>query len=132
EYEALAQAEQFGFLEEYCTQCHNFEDYSGGLDFSLATVDDIPDDPEIWETTIRKLSARMMPPAGQEKPPEARTDEFVAWLESYLDEAAANHDVPHSKPIHRLNRKEYANAMRDLLGIEIDPTELLPKDNTSG
>ena len=132
DYAALAEAEQFEFLDQYCTQCHNFEDYSGGLDYSLSTVYDIPKEPAVWETTIRKLSSRMMPPAGHDKPAEARTDNFVAWLESYLDEAAAKtHELPHRKPIHRLNRKEYANAIRDLLNIDFDPTELLPRDNTS-
>lgn len=132
DYAALEHAgEQWKFLEEYCTTCHNFEDFSGGLDMTLLSVDEVPQDAEIWEMAIRKLNSRMMPPPGQPKPPAATTDRFVSWLESYLDEAASEHNLPAMKPIHRLNRKEYANAVRDLTGIEVEPEQLLPTDATS-
>ena len=131
QYAALEERGQWQFLEQYCTECHNFEDYSGGLDFTFMSVDEVPQHAETWEKALRKLRARMMPPPGQNKPSESRTDEFVAWLESYLDEAATPEQAIHSKQIHRLNRKEYANAIRDLFGLEIDPAEILPEDSTS-
>src|SRR5690606_34807193 len=64
DYAALANADQWEFLDEYCTQCHNFEDYSGGLDFTTMSIDEVPADAEIWEKAVRKLRGRMMPPPG--------------------------------------------------------------------
>ena len=121
---------QWEFINQYCTECHNFEDYSGGLDFTTMFVDEIPDNAHVWEKAIQKLRGRMMPPPGQEKPGEESLFSFVNWLESYLDEAAEVDPVYHGIPIHRLNRKEYANAIRDLTGIEIDPADILPEDNS--
>ncbi len=131
EFAALADADQWQFLDQYCTQCHNFDDYSGGLDLTTIFIEEVPDEADTFENVIRKLRSRMMPPPGQTKPSEENTDRFVAWLESYLDEAAEQHYEPHGKPIHRLNRKEYANAIRDLLGLDINPAEMLPEDSTS-
>ena len=131
QFAALDPPEQWEFLNEYCTDCHNTIDYSGGVDFTLLNVNEIPGEAEVFESAIRKLRARMMPPAGQPKPEEARTDEFVAWLENYLDEAAEQRDYAHPIRIHRLNRKEYGNAIRDLFALQIDPTTLLPEDDTS-
>lgn len=131
DFSALEQSEQWEFLDEYCTECHNFEDYSGGLDFTTMFIDEVPQNAETWETAVRKLRARMMPPPGQNKPSEERTDEFIAWLESYLDEAAEESYTPHRVAIHRLNRKEYVNAIRDLVGIEISAVDILPEDGAS-
>jgi hypothetical protein len=130
-YAALDHADQWTFLDKWCTQCHNLDDYSGGLDMTSLGVDGVPTDAAVWEKAIRKLNAGMMPPPGQDKPSEAEAADFVAWLESYLDEAGARH--PHiSRPaIHRLNRKEYVNAVRDLLAVEIEPEQILPEDDTS-
>ena len=131
DYEAMAEAdEQWDFLNDYCTECHNFEDYSGGVDFTTMFVDEVPQHTETWEKAVMKLRGRMMPPPGQKKPAEDTLEEFVGWLESYLDEAAEKNPVYHSVPIHRLNRKEYANAVRDLTGIEIEPAAILPEDNS--
>lgn len=122
--------EQWELLNEYCTDCHNFEDYSGGLDFTTMFVDEVPQNAAVWEKAILKLRGRMMPPAGQEKPDESARVSFINWLESYLDEAAEKDPVYHAAPLHRLNRKEYANAIRDLTTIEIKPADILPEDNS--
>jgi len=129
-YAAMDHEEQFDFLNQHCTECHNFEDYSGGLDFTTMFADEVPQNAEVWEKAILKLQSRMMPPPGQDKPVEENLASFVSWLESYLDEAADLDPVFHNSPIHRLNRKEYANAIRDLTGIEIEPSDILPEDNS--
>ncbi|MEK9648804.1 MAG: DUF1587 domain-containing protein, partial [Gammaproteobacteria bacterium] len=131
DYAAIADAdEQWALLNDYCMSCHNFEDYSGGLDFTTMFVDEVPQNAEVWEKAIQKLRGRMMPPAGQDKPDEAARVSFVNWLESYLDEAAEKNPVYHAMPLHRLNRKEYANAIRDLTTIEIAPADILPEDSS--
>ena len=130
-FAALEHAEQWDFLEEYCTECHNFNDYSGGLDFTGMYIDEVPEYAEVWETAVRKLRSRMMPPPGQPRPSSQKAEEFLSWLESYLDEAAAQRTDIHQVVIHRLNRKEYANATRDLFGLEIDAESILPEDDTS-
>ncbi len=123
-----AQAElQLGVLNEYCVDCHNLDDYSGGLAFDVMDLDSITNDAEVWEKVVRKLRGRMMPPPGQERPANEQVDEFVAWLEGNLDQPKAFKD-PGEKLMHRLNRTEYANAVRDLLNLDIDPEALLPID----
>ena len=130
-FQAMANGDaQWEFINQYCTECHNFEDYSGGLDFTTMFVDEIPENAHVWEKAIQKLRGRMMPPPGQEKPGEQSLFSFVNWLESYLDEAAEVDPVYHGIPIHRLNRKEYGNAIRDLTSIEIEPADILPEDNS--
>lgn len=130
-YEALSRPGQWEFLETWCTECHNLDDYSGGLDMTTLSIGDVPADAGIWEKAIRKLNASMMPPPGQAKPSEEERAEFVAWLESYLDEAGTSHPHIARPAIHRLNRKEYVNAVRDLLAVEIAPEQILPEDDTS-
>jgi hypothetical protein len=131
-YQALAKADEFwSYFDDYCTECHNFDDYFGGVDFSTAFPTDVAEDALLYENVVKKLNGRMMPPPNRIRPPEARTDAFVAWLESYLDEAAADREDVQHVAVHRLNRKEYANAIRDLFGLEIKPEELLPADDTS-
>lgn len=131
DYEALKDADKWEFVEQYCTECHNFEDYSGGLDLSLLFPEDVPQNNETFETVLSKIRGRMMPPYGADKPSEDQYDEFIAWLEDYLDEAAEGEYTPHRIALHRMNRTEYANAIRDLVGIEINPADILPEDNTS-
>jgi hypothetical protein len=130
-YAALAEAAQWEFLDKWCTECHNLDDYSGGLDMTSLGVGNVPADAGVWEKAIRKLNAGMMPPPGQPKPSGEESTEFVAWLESYLDEAGTKHPHITRPAIHRLNRKEYVNAVRDLLAVEIEPEQILPEDDTS-
>jgi hypothetical protein len=129
--ELLAQADQhWGMLNEYCVTCHNFEDWAGGVAFDTMTVDSVPAEAETWEAAVRKLRGRLMPPPGEPRPATAEIDSFVAWMEAYLDSAAGAHP-PEPLALHRLNRKEYANAVRDLLALEVKPAELLPADDIS-
>ena len=120
--------DKFGFLQENCMECHNDEDWAGSLAFNLINPNEIADNVEVWEKVISKLQGRMMPPAGQPRPDTRATDEFIAWVEDYLDHAATTEQHAGRVGLHRLNRKEYANAVRDLFGIEVDATTLLPAD----
>lgn len=122
-------ARQKQLMEEYCVECHNFEDYAGSLDLSFILDDQIPAHAETWEKVIRKLRAGMMPPPGEPRP---EWDDYMAlteWLEKEVDSAASPR--PGTKQIHRLNRNEYANVIDDLLGLEIDPSVYLPADTSA-
>jgi len=113
-------------VEEYCLSCHNDEDYAGSLDLSLLLADDITPHHDTWEKVIRKLRAGMMPPPGESRPDESDYLELTQGLENWVDSHSPRY--PGSVTLHRLNRTEYANAIRDLLELEIDPTLLLPSD----
>jgi hypothetical protein len=122
--------EYFGFLQENCMDCHNFEDWAGSLAFDVMTAEEIADNVETWEKVVLKLRGRLMPPAGADRPDNAHTDDFVAWLENYLDHAGATERHVGHIGIHRINRKEYGNSVRGLLGIEVDASSLLPQDDS--
>jgi len=123
-----ASAEAWNLFSAYCTECHNTEDWAGGIAFDALTEKDIPDNIGVMEKVVRKLRSQQMPPGGHKVPDKATRGRFIAWLEGRLDQAGAAHVNPGSVGLHRLNRKEYANAVRDLLGIQLDPAELLPRD----
>ena len=91
----------------------------------------IPEGAETWEKAIRKLRGGMMPPQGNPRPDAAELDGLIHYLESSLDRAAAAKPNPGRAPLHRLNRTEYGNAVRDLLGIDVDVASLLPADDES-
>ena len=112
----------------YCTECHNTEDWAGGVAFDTIAETDIPQNIDVLEKVVRKLRSQQMPPGGHKMPDKDTRNAFVAWMESRLDQAGAMNADPGHVGLHRLNRKEYANAVRDLLGIEINPAELLPRD----
>jgi mono/diheme cytochrome c family protein len=112
----------------YCTECHNTEDWAGGLAFDAMAEQDIPDNIAVMEKVVRKLRSQQMPPGGQKVPDKATRTAFISWMEGRLDQVGAQHEEPGSVGLHRLNRKEYANAVRDLLGIDIDPAGILPRD----
>ena len=129
---ALAKADQhWGMLDKFCVECHNYKDWKGQIAFDTMTPDGVPQDAKIWETAMQRLRGRLMPPPGKPHPDEATRESFIAWMESYLDEAAAAHPDPGYVALHRLNRKEYANAIHDLLDLDIDAAALLPKDDIS-
>src|SRR4029077_1018860 len=111
-------------LNQYCTTCHNEKLKTGGL-----TLDKPNLDAETSEKVIRKLRAGMMPPAGAPRPDRKTLDAFIAKLETDVDRAAKPN--PGTTALHRLNRNEYANAIRDLLALDVDPSTLLPVDNSS-
>ncbi len=122
-------AEKWAFLGQYCSKCHNTEDWAGGIAFESLSPENIPEDAETWEKAVRKLRGRLMPPAGNPQPDSQAVRSFVSWMEGTLDHAALSRPDPGPVGLHRLNRKEYANAVRDLLAVEVDPTEILPPDD---
>jgi mono/diheme cytochrome c family protein len=118
----------WAFLNEYCSKCHNAEDWAGGVAFDTMSEGEIPQNAAVMEKVIRKLRSQQMPPGGNKMPEKQLTTSFVSWMETSLDTAAKSHPDPGYVGLHRLNRKEYANAVRDLLNIEIDAAALLPRD----
>jgi len=127
-----ASAEDYApLLNQYCVTCHNARTKTGGLQLDTADLSRVPQAPELWEKVIRKVGAGMMPPAGMPAPPPDARKRLVTWLETRLDQAAANAPNPGRPLVHRLNRAEYANAVRDLLMLDIDPANLLPADDSS-
>ena len=123
--------QHWGMLKQYCSKCHNAEDWAGGVAFDTMTPEEIPEQAEIWEHAVRKLRGRLMPPPGQKQPPAEMIHSFVGWLENTLDTAAATQPDPGRVALHRLNRKEYANAAWDLLHVTVDPNTILPQDDRS-
>jgi mono/diheme cytochrome c family protein len=124
-------ASHAALVKTYCVTCHSERTRSGELSLEHADLTDIPKHAETWEKVIRKVRAGMMPPAGMPRPDAATLDAFVAHLETTIDRAAAANPQPGRTTLHRLNRAEYANAIRDLLALEIDATALLPPDDES-
>lgn len=118
-------------VDQYCIGCHNGGEYAGELSFEGLSPDEIYADAEVWEAAVRKLRGGMMPPPGEPRPEDDRLGDLVAWLEFELDAAAAANPNPGAPALHRMNRAEYANAVRDLLAIPLDPTMLLPADDSS-
>ena len=121
----------WGVIEQNCTGCHNSKAKAGGRAFDVMSPDNIAHDAETWEAAIRKLRGGLMPPAGAKRPDKQAVAELISFLESRIDSAAAKPD-PGRVPLHRLNRREYEYAIRDLLGLHIDAEALLPADNTKG
>ncbi len=120
--------DRWAMLDEYCVGCHNDAELTGDVSFERRTPDDVVQDARVWEAAIRKLRLGMMPPRDEPQPDAEHREAFVAALESTLDSAAAAHPHAGAQAVHRLNRTEYANAIRDLLGVEVDVAELLPSD----
>ena len=116
-------------VTHYCVGCHNQKLKTANIELDTADADHVFNSAETWEKVIVKLRSRSMPPAGMLRPDNATYDSVVGWLESELDREAAKHVNP-GRPagLHRLNRTEYANAVHDLIGIEVDSAELLPPD----
>ena len=118
-------------VKTYCVSCHN--DKLKTADLSLQSVDltNVPAHGQIWEKVARKLRSGEMPPSNVRSRPDAKTAEaFAAYLETTLDRAAVSHPNPGRAPVHRLNRAEYSNAIRDLLAVDVRPGEWLPVDDS--
>jgi len=118
----------WGLLEKYCNECHNATDWAGGVAFDTMAPEGIPAEAKVWETAMRKLRGRLMPPPGKPQPDQHSIDTFVASVESYLDRSAGVNPNPGYVPLHRLNRVEYARSVETLLGVKVDATRLLPAD----
>jgi hypothetical protein len=116
-------------VDRYCVTCHNQKLRTAKLAFDTLDLDHPEKDALTWERAIRKLRGGMMPPPGMPKPPLAAVNSFASYLEDSLDKASAANFNPGSIRIHRLNRAEYANTMRDLFGIDVDAAALLPSDD---
>ena len=120
---------QVAVLKQYCAGCHNDRVKAAGVSFDGLTPDGIGQRPDVFEKAVRKLRGRVMPPPGARQPDAATFDSLVAWLEESLDHAGGPLHLPEQVVLHRLNRKEYGNAVRDLLAVDIDVNELLPADD---
>ena len=118
-------------VDKYCVTCHNQRLKTAKLAFDTMDLSHPEKDALTWERAIRKLRGGMMPPPGAPKPPFEAVNSFATYLEDSLDKASAANFNPGSVRIHRLNRAEYANAMRDMFGIEVDAAALLPSDDIS-
>jgi Protein of unknown function (DUF1592)/Protein of unknown function (DUF1588)/Protein of unknown function (DUF1595)/Protein of unknown function (DUF1585)/Protein of unknown function (DUF1587) len=137
----VAQADQHrAMLNTYCVTCHNTRLKTGGLALDGAVLDHLSqstgqsagDDAQVWEKALRKLRGHQMPPPGSPQPPQKDVDSFVAWMENALDSAAGDSHAKSPKagyvPIQRLNRTEYATSVKALVGVDVNPKEVLPQD----
>jgi hypothetical protein len=125
---ADAQA-RWGLIEHYCFDCHNATDWAGGIAFdTMSSFDTLPANAEVWEEAVRKLRAGFMPPPSAKSHPDPQSvTSLIGFLENHLD-AAQVQPSPGRVPLRRLNRREYANAVRDLVGLDADVAALLPAD----
>jgi hypothetical protein len=117
-------------IQQYCIGCHSARVKTAGLVLDPSETDRIAEHPGVWEKVARKLRTGEMPPAGRPRPDAATYRIATMELESALDRAAANNPNPGRVPVHRLNRTEYTNAVRDLLDLNIDSKSLLPTDDS--
>ncbi len=123
--------EQWAMIDRYCTDCHNEAEYTAGVSFERLGPENVGEHPEVFEKAVRKLRGHMMPPPGEPQPADDVRYAFVAGLENTLDAAAGIEHLQQDVVLHRLNRKEYENAVRDLLAIDVDAEALLPDDDTA-
>jgi mono/diheme cytochrome c family protein len=118
-------------VNQYCVSCHNARTANpaeGPVNLEGAAFDDLLGHAGTWERVLRKLSVRAMPPPGNPRPTEADYAGFTSWLATSLDRAWEGKSTPGRFVVHRLNRAEYANAVRDLLAVDLDVSDLLPTD----
>ncbi|HEU4619353.1 MAG TPA: DUF1592 domain-containing protein [Gammaproteobacteria bacterium] len=121
-------AGRWDMLGKYCTDCHNDAEYTADLSFEHKHLDDVTAHPAVWEKVVHKLEIGAMPPRDQRQPPTELRARFLKALTSTLDAAAEAHPYAAYTTVHRLNRAEYANAVRDLLGVQADLADMLPSD----
>jgi mono/diheme cytochrome c family protein len=118
-------------VNRYCVGCHSDQLRTGDLSLQSLDINNVPQAAQTWEKVIRKVRVGAMPPQGLPRPDQASLNNLVSYLENSLDRAAAANPNPGRATMHRLNRAEYANAIRDLLALEIDAAALLPADDES-
>ena len=126
-----APAPQRALVNQYCSYCHNDKLKSGGMTLTKLDPAHPEQNAELAEKAIRKVRAGLMPPPGMPRPAGAAMKQFAASMEVAIDQAAALHPNPGRPALHRLNRTEYANSIRDLLGVTVDVSPLLPADDMS-
>ena len=117
-------------LDRYCVTCHNERLQTAGLVLDTLDIEHVGERAAVWEKVVRKLRSGTMPPVGRPRPDPNAYDALVSSLETALDTAAVATPHPGRPAVHRLNRAEYANAVRDLLGVEIDARAYLPADDS--
>src|SRR5262245_51810575 len=116
--QAGPEQESWGVIQTYCFGCHNSKAKVGGLALDSLSPDRIAEDAETWEAAIRKLRGGLMPPPGAKRPDGQSVVQLISWLENKID-AAATESRPGRVAMRRLNRREYAYVIRDLLGLEV-------------
>src|SRR5487761_854495 len=122
-------AQERALINQYCVVCHSDKLKTGGLTLQAVDTGNVEKDAETWERVVHMLRAGMMPKAGMPRPDRTTYEAMIVYLENELDR-----HPPTSLPppgLHRLNRTEYANAIHDLLGVEIDPAKFLPSDDST-
>src|SRR5262245_22199155 len=122
---------QAGVIKQYCSGCHNERVKAGDLVLDTLDVSQPTAHAATWEKVALKLRGGLMPPAGMPRPSDPARTSLVSYLESALDAAAVAAPNPGRPALHRLNRAEYANAIRDLLALDVDASVLLPPDDSS-
>ena len=118
-------------VTKYCVSCHNDRAKVGGLSLEKADIGNPAADADTWERVVRKVRVGMMPPQGSPQPDQGSRASLVSYLTTSLDQASAGHPNPGRPLVHRLNRAEYANAIRDLLALDVDASALLPPDDAA-
>jgi hypothetical protein len=118
-------------IDRYCIDCHNTTDWAGSLSLEGMDSASMVGEAQIWEKVVRKMRTGMMPPPGKPRPERARLDAFSGEIETRLDAAAKIRPDPGGKSLHRLNRTEYRNAIRDLLAYDVDVGTMLPADDSA-
>jgi hypothetical protein len=129
---ATSVASQQAFVQTYCAGCHNDRVKSGGFSWSEIDLAHPNRNAKKAEEVIRKIRAGLMPPPGARRPDAATMDEFEGALATRIDELTGLHPFYKAPELHRLNRREYRNAIRDVLGIDVDVSALLPPDSRTG
>lgn len=115
-------------IDRYCGACHNEELETASLRLDTIDIANVSEDAEVWESVVHKLRTGVMPPPDKPQPPSGARSALLSWLVTSLDEASAADPNPGQPAIHRLNRAEYTNAIRDLLALEIDSRSFFPAD----
>ncbi len=114
-------------IHNICDKCHNTTDWAGGFAFDTLDLSHPGQDPELWEKAVTKLTGRLMPPAGQKQPSQAVVDGFLGYLKTHLDASAKDRGIGHV-PLERLSRDEFAASVKGLLGVDVDPKQVLPTE----
>jgi hypothetical protein len=123
-------SERKHMLMQYCTACHNDKTKTANMSVVPLDADNLPANLATWEKILRRLSVGEMPPRGMPRPPKEQIADFTNWLSTSLDKLGAAHPDPGRATIRRMNRTEYANAVRDLLALDVDVSKSLPVDDT--
>ena len=118
-------------VKKYCATCHSEKLKTAGLSLETLDLSRVPANADTWEKVIRKLHTGSMPPQGMPRPAQPELDGLVSYLEASIDKVASAKPNPGRATLHRLNRTEYANAIKEILGLQIDAAALLPNDDES-